>query len=366
MNRPTLDEMQLGPLIIRADAGPEIGSGHVMRCLGLAEAWRNANGRVVFALARGATELDNRLRSACSEIVSISAEPGSADDAIQTRELCRSWGASWLVVDGFRFSSGYCVDARTGVSRLLLVDDHGERPSYQCDIVVNLNPQAADRMYTRRDAGTRLLLGPHYALVRREFLSCEHKSCNVSERARQILITFGGADPHNVTLRAFQALQRIHDLPLDITVIVGASNPHGASLKTAISCSRHAARLLVSVDNMAEVMTQSDLAVTAGGGTCYELAYMKVPMFLITMAKNHERTIEAYREARAAVAGGWFDALTEQTLADLLRSVIGDQQLRQKLLENAGRMVDGRGAERVVETMRAISQNEAHGQWLDT
>jgi spore coat polysaccharide biosynthesis predicted glycosyltransferase SpsG len=105
---------------------------------------------------------------------------------------------------------------------------------------------------------------------------------------------------------------------------------------------------------MPQVISHAELAISAGGGTCYELAFMKVPMFLITMARNHERTVEAYGWAKAAVAAGWFHALERKSLAASLRGLIGDSTLRRELVKNARRMVDGRGAQRVVEAMYSM------------
>jgi UDP-2,4-diacetamido-2,4,6-trideoxy-beta-L-altropyranose hydrolase len=370
----------LKTLLIRTDAGPKIGVGHVMRCVGLAQAWRNAGGRAIFALAEGAPEIEERLRSGGFQVARINAQAGGEEDAAQTKELCQTGSASWLAVDGFQFSQAYCASVTSERSRLLLVDDDGERTPYECDLVLNVNPQATDAMYIPRKEHTRLLLGPHYFLMRDEFLKFPPKKYDIPDRARRILITFGGADPHNVTLKVFQAMQEIRDTSFELTVIVGATNPHYASLRSAVDHSRHVARLLLNASNMPELMAQSDLAITAGGGTCFELAYMKVPMFLVTMAKNHERTVETLHQARTAISAGWFDSLTNEALIVALQKVIHDRELRHELQQNASRMVDGRGAQRVVEAMRSIDGRsiddrsinersiggkEAHGQSRD-
>lgn len=342
-------------LLIRADASAEIGVGHVMRCAGLAQAWRNQGGSSVFVLATGPSDLEQRLCSEASEVVRICAEPGGGEDAAQTKELGQRYNAQWLLLDGFHFSTDYRACVRNGTHRLMLMDDLGDLPPCRCDLVVNSNPQASDAIYTRCEEQTRLLLGPRYALVRQEFLEFQGHLADVPEKARRVLITFGGADPHNVTLQVAQALNSLDDLQLDLTVVVGASNPHRASLRAAVDGSAHVARLLVDVRNMPELMSHADLAITAGGGTCDELAFMKVPMFLVIMAKNHERTVEAYGEAKAAYAAGWFDSLGRRDLAASLRRVVSDQELRNNLRDNASRMVDGLGAQRVVQAMLEIS-----------
>jgi UDP-2,4-diacetamido-2,4,6-trideoxy-beta-L-altropyranose hydrolase len=347
--------MPLEALLIRADANAEIGTGHVMRCVALAQAWRDAGGRVAFALAGGAKELEPRLRAEGADVLRVSCEPGAAEDAAETAELCMRCKAQWLVLDGYHFSPEYREDAKPVTTRLLLVDDHGEIAPYKCDIVLNTNPYASDAMYLQRGEQTCLLLGPQYALLRREFLDFHRGSPDVPRTATRILVTFGGSDPHNVTLRVLEVCQEITDIRLDITVVVGASNSHLASLKEAVATSSHVAKLLSNVGNMPEVMSHADLAVSAGGGTCNELAFMRVPMFLITTAKNHERTVEAWGRAKAALAGGWFDAIGGKSMAVALRSLIGDSKLRKELVENARGMVDGRGAQRVVETMNGTS-----------
>jgi UDP-2,4-diacetamido-2,4,6-trideoxy-beta-L-altropyranose hydrolase len=345
-------------LLIRADANSKIGTGHVMRCLALAQAWRDSGGVVMFALASGVEELEERLRCEGAGVVRVSGKPGGREDAAHTVELCSKYGADWLILDGFHFSHVYRESIRNDRSRLLLLDDHGTCAPYNCDIVLNSNPYASNAMYPQRAEHIRFLLGPRYALLRREFLHSARGCSDLPAIARRVLITFGGADPHNVTLQVLRALQEIHDVNLDITVIVGANNPHGASLEACVNGLSHTGKVLANVENMPDVIAQSELAVSAGGGTCYELAFMGVPMLLIAIARNHERTVEAYGEAKAAVAAGWFEALALNPFAALLRGLICDRQLRKELADNARRLVDGKGAQRVVDVMDAMRQRE--------
>ncbi|MGB8775249.1 MAG: UDP-2,4-diacetamido-2,4,6-trideoxy-beta-L-altropyranose hydrolase, partial [Terriglobales bacterium] len=259
--------MNPGKLLIRADASPAIGTGHVMRCLALAQAWREVGGHVTFALATGREGVEQRLHSEGASVVRVSGEIGSQEDASETAKLCRRYRADWLILDGFHFSQSYREVVKTEACRLLLLDDHGERAPYQCDVVLNTNPFAVDAMYPQRAEQTRFLIGPEFALLRREFLRFATRTPHIPATARRVLVTFGGADPHNVTLRVIDALQQISDIQLDITVVVGASNPHRASLSAALERCSQVARLLSNVENMPELMTQADLAISAGGGT---------------------------------------------------------------------------------------------------
>jgi UDP-2,4-diacetamido-2,4,6-trideoxy-beta-L-altropyranose hydrolase len=346
-------------LLVRADANAEIGTGHVMRCVALAQAWRDGGGDVIFALAAGGADIHERLHSEGFEVRELSGEAGSAEDAAGIRELCGQESVEWLVLDGYHFLRGYRDRIQGAAPRLLLVDDHGEFAPYCCDFVLNSNVYASESLYPDRQDQTRFLLGPEYALLRREFLPLKRERPHVPEHANRLLVTLGGADAHNVTRTVLEALQELNDLAFDLTVVLGASNRHRDSVEQVLSQSSRPYRLLLNVTNMPELMAASDLAISAGGGTCDEMAFLRVPMFLITIAKNQEQAVEAYRRERAAVAAGWFTVLDKASLARSLRQMIGDRDLRSEIAENAGTLVDGRGAQRVVENMRLASAGAA-------
>lgn len=337
-------------LVVRADANTEMGVGHVMRSLALAQAWQDANGKVIFAMATGVQLVVERLHSERIEYAELLVAPGSIEDASRTLELCRELQASWLAVDGFHFSQEFRHGVRKGPSQLLFLDDHGEFAPYSCDVVLNTNPYASEEMYPQREESTRFLLGPKYALLRREFLGHPPIQKDAPELARRLLVTFGGSDPHNVTLQVIDALFELKDLGLEVMVVAGSSNPHRTLLEETVREFLNA-QILFNTNSMPRLMASADLAVSAGGGTCYELAYQRVPMFLITMAENHERTVQAWEERHAAINAGWFNRLDRRTLEDGLRRLITNRNLRRELVRNAAGVVDGSGARRVVQTM---------------
>lgn len=342
-------------LLVRADASAEMGVGHVMRCIALAQAWRKTGGRAIFALATGATELQGRILSHDMELAEIKAEPGSPEDALSISALSLHHRADWLVVDGYHFSSNYIRSIDRSATRLLLVADGDQIPDADCDLGVNTEPGVCENELASHVRAGEMLLGPRYALLRQEFLEFAPQHRTTAEVARKILVTLGGGDSQNVTLRVLQSLEKITDLNLEVTVVAGPSNPHTASLEAAAKKSRHAMNVLSNADHMPRLMSEADLAIAGGGGTCYELAFMRVPMFLLTTANNQERAVEAYASANAASAAGWFHMLDSKKLAIMLRQCICDFASRRELAENAGKMVDGQGAARIVQRMLAIS-----------
>ncbi|NYT10684.1 MAG: UDP-2,4-diacetamido-2,4,6-trideoxy-beta-L-altropyranose hydrolase, partial [Methanosarcinales archaeon] len=219
-------------LVIRADASTRIGTGHVMRCLALAQAWQDSGRRAVFAMGMGSPVLVDRLTFEGMEVFHLSAEPGSTEDAEQTADLAQSMGSDWVVVDGYHFGSDYQRIIKESGLRLLFIDDNGHVCHYYADIVLNQNLHANEDLYRNREPYTKLLLGTQYVLLRREFWPWRSWKRDIPEVARKLLVTLGGSDPDNVTLKVIQVLQQIEQL--ETVVVIGGSNLHYEELSSAL------------------------------------------------------------------------------------------------------------------------------------
>jgi UDP-2,4-diacetamido-2,4,6-trideoxy-beta-L-altropyranose hydrolase len=347
--------MMAGTLLVRADASVEMGSGHVMRCLALAQAWQDAGGDVVFCAARSTAALDQTLASEGVRLVHLQVSPGSLQDAIQTAEAARTRNVRWLVIDGYHFDADYRKYLRNREFQVLFLDDGGGCESYDADMVVNQNIDANESLYAHDEGGGSLLLGTKYVLLRREFSRRKEGKRNPVKAVRKILITMGGSDPHNVTEMAIRAVAEI-DFAFDVTVVVGPNNPHMESLLRVKSQARANLQLLRNVSGMADVMAGADLAISAGGGTGYELIFFQVPTILITVAENQRAACRSLGESKVAIDAGWFHALDPQQLAGSIRTLIETDPLRRTLMENCRHVIDDKGAARVVQTM--LSQSE--------
>ena len=181
-------------ILVRADASPAIGSGHVMRCLALAKAWQSTSGRVSWVMAESIPALEERLRREGITCTRISLASGSNLDASRTVEEAQRADAAWVVVDGYRFTPDYLQTLKGSGRHVLFIDDDGRFESYGADAVLNQNVSAAPAMYTNRQPFTQLLLGPDYVLLRSEFLN-ETPGPKHPPDARNVLITMGGSDP---------------------------------------------------------------------------------------------------------------------------------------------------------------------------
>jgi UDP-2,4-diacetamido-2,4,6-trideoxy-beta-L-altropyranose hydrolase len=339
-----------GTVLFRSDANPQIGVGHIMRSLAIAQAWQDSGGRAVFLIAQGSPLVEDRLRSEGIEVRSVSSPPASQQDAAETSGLLAEIGVDWVVIDGFHFDLPYIDELRATGILMVLVDDHAARSRYDAEIVLNPNIFAAPSMYQSLPATGDLLLGLKYSLLRREFRNRPKREVSASP-ARKIVITMGGADPDNVSGRLLAAMNRVDVDGLEITLVSGASNPHESALRGVVEASRWPIQWLKDVRDMPAVLQSADAAITAPGGTCAELAALGIPMLLVTIADNHVRTGEEFAAQHLAVNLGWHTELSNDALAVAIQSFVMNFSLRRELAGNALSKVDGLGAQRVVQAM---------------
>jgi spore coat polysaccharide biosynthesis predicted glycosyltransferase SpsG len=260
----------------------------------------------------------------------------------------------WTVIDGYRFGVDYQRRASAAPGRLMVIDDTGEAGEYVCDLVLNQNPHASAGLYARRLDGTRLLLGLDYCLLRREFADRRPGRPPVP-RARRILVLAGGGDDGGLLADALAWLGRVSRGDLEVRAIVG---PLGPPVHEPGSIPGIELTLVHGSEAIADEMARADAAVTAAGSACWELAYMGVPSAAVPVADNQLPSARRSDDLgaflvldrdslRRRVAPDPRDPDTERLLKDLLY----DRRLRESLALRAGRLVDGRGAARVVDAL---------------
>ena len=339
-------------LLIRADANTHMGTGHVMRCMALAQAWQNSGGQVSLTASSLPPALTERLRAEGITLDTIAVEPGSREDAQQTAELARSLHVQWVVVDGYQFGADYQRTLKKAGLRVLFVDDYGHAGAYCADLVLNQNSYAHEGLYADRSSQTRLLLGPQYVLLRREFWPWRGWRREIPAVACKVLVTMGGSDPDNVTLRVIQVLEQIKVPSLEATVVVGGGNPHYVELEAFAQSSHHHIRVEQNVVDMPALMAWADVAVTAGGTTCYELSLMGLPALIIVLAENQRPSAAALAAAGVGWDLGWHSLIDVPAMADALGRLRADPDARIAMMRHGQALSDGHGSVRVVAELQ--------------
>lgn len=288
-------------LILRADGGPDLGWGHVARCFALAQAWTEAGGAATMATRSPSADWAERFEAEGVDV----REPEGLD-----------YGrADWVALDGYQFRA----PDRVGMGRILQIDDHGLSEPAGAGVILDQNLGATDARYRDRN-GARLLLGPQYAMLRREF-----RGRRAERRpGRRLLVSMGGS-PTDATQAAFAAV--IERAGLEAIMLTG-------------------------VADVASAMAGADLALAASGSTCWELCCMGLPTVLVSVAANQAPLAQALAAQGIALDAGPIERLDPRRVARMLSQLADDASRREAMSGRGRSLVDGRGAERVVAALR--------------
>lgn len=358
-------------IAFRTDASLQMGTGHVMRCLTLADA----------LAARGATStficrphpghlMDLILQRGHAVIALAPAEDDFtapavpthapwlgtdwASDAQQTRQALGAQVVDWLVVDHYALDGRWEKVLRLQARRIFTIDDLADR-SHDSDLLLDQNLGRRAQDYAGLlSPHTLTMIGPAYALLRPEFAQWRERSLlrRKNPQLKNLLITMGGVDQGNATGQVLDALKSC-DLPADLRIIV-VMGPHAPWLaqiqNQAVSMPRKT-EVLVGVSNMAQWMTESDLCIGAAGSSAWERCALGLPTLVLILAKNQQLGAMALQTHGAASLANDVDQLMVQMAAFFSRDNT-NTQLR-KMSQDAAKITIGNGASLVVELLVA-------------
>jgi len=345
----------MNAIVIRADASAAQGTGHVMRCLALALALRERGVEATLAAAECPAALLERVRSEGLGVVRIASEIGTTGDSAETLAVAREAGAEWVLTDGYRFDLDYQRALRGGGLRLALIDDFAHLDRYEADLLLNQNSHARAEDYPGAE---RALLGPTYALLRPEFVDALRQRPVKAQRSRadRVLVTMGGSDPGNATVRIIEALRELRDGPSETRVIVGAANPHRSAVDAAAS-GLPGCRVLDPVKDMVPMLEWAELAVCAGGSTLWEMAAFGVPAACVILAENQAPIVADLVRRGMVCSLGWDRDLEAVSCAGALAALLEDGRRREYMGAAGRRLVDGSGAARVAAALAEGGQS---------
>lgn len=337
----------------RADASIEIGSGHVMRCLALADLLRQRGAETCFLTRPLAGHLGASIKAHGHSLIWIEAEtmPGDAEACAAALKATGPW--DWLVVDHYGLDLAWERAMRQVANRIMVIDDLANR-AHDCDLLLdqNLHREPEGRYAGLVPTGCTKLIGPRYALLRREFAEARRKLRPRTGEVRRLLVCFGGSDPHGATLMALEAIQRLDRPDIAVDVVIGSANPHRTEIERACRALPQA-KLHCDVEDMASLMLAADLFVGSGGSITWERCCLGLPGFVLACASNQESIAQAVAER-----GGhrYLGLLTDVSELELVRAISRLVLVPKELLEQSETcmsLVDGYGIERVYNHLMA-------------
>lgn len=338
-------------LLIRADAGPNLGAGHLLRCLALAQQWRTAGGKVVFLSRCAIPALRQRIRTEGYDVEDVPQAHPYPSDLARTLDIAKA--AAWVVLDGYHFDSNYQAALQKGGAQTLILDDNSHLSEYHADILLNMNIGAVGMQYPCAP-DTVLLTGLRYALLRQEFLQHMPQSRDFISGTGRVLVSLGGGAPIQATRLVLEALLALGRDGLDVVATCGMAGNLAEELRPLLDASPSNFRLLEATSDMPQLMAWADLAVVSAGSTCWEAAYSGLPLVLGVLAENQENNARLLARSGLAInLGAWGDCSAHDVLQTVTK-LLNDAPARQAMAAAARLQVDGRGALRVVRLMRAL------------
>lgn len=346
-------------LAIRADASPEIGGGHATRCLALAQACLDLGGDAVFLCAE--KDVDSMRRVIGQEVPLESltiSETGGEEDARATLEVLDRVGPDWVVVDGYDFSSSYLCSLSDAFPTLLF-DDYLHRESYPVTALVNYSPGAEGLDY-RSKSTAHVLLGPKFAPLRRMFRERSISQREVTPTCERLLVTIGSSDFINVTGRVIEALSSIPHSVMT-TVVVGPMNQDVDAIEGGASRAGGSVVVLQDPPDLLQLMSEADVAVSGGGSTLFELAALGVPSVAIIIAENQEQIVRQFSALGVTLDVGWAADMDPRRLGANILQLMEDFSTRVRMARRGSEMVDGLGANRLVQALLRIQEDGSAG-----
>lgn len=377
-------------VVIRADANSKIGMGHVMRCLSVADALLKRGEEVLFVTAddtpvplltkKGVpycvlhtdyADMEAELPELWEVLRELPQGAESPDAALAQKNTS-------ILVDSYYVTEKYLAALKKRITTIYMDDIYAF--SYPVDMLINYNIYGEEMGYEKDAAfaDTKLLLGTEYVPLREEFsagagyaqsrkeLSAETENVTPAEdRLHQtaeqgrtadggILITTGGSDSFNLAGQLLMEAMKYDALKeKEYHVVSGSLNPHIGELQ-ALAQKHENIHIHCNVTNMAELMAESEVALSAGGSTLYELCAVGVPVIAFSFAENQERLVQTFVKRGIAQYGGNYrtdgNKMIQNTIAGL-ETLLEDKNLRSEYRKKARTLVDGKGAERIAEAL---------------
>lgn len=377
-------------VVIRADANSKIGMGHVMRCLSVADALLKRGEEVLFVTADDTpvplltkkgipyrvlhtdyADMEAELPKLWNALSELPQGPGVPEAALPQRN-------TFILVDSYYVTEKYLAALKKRITTIYMDDIYAF--SYPVDMLINYNIYGEEMGYEKDAAfaDTKLLLGTEYVPLREEFsagagyaqsrkeLSAETENVTPAEdRLHQtaeqgrtadggILITTGGSDSFNLAGQLLMEAMKYDALKeKEYHVVSGSLNPHIGELQ-ALAQKHENIHIHCNVTNMAELMAESEVALSAGGSTLYELCAVGVPVIAFSFAENQERLVQTFVKRGIAQYGGNYrtdgNKMIQNTIAGL-ETLLEDKNLRSEYRKKARTLVDGKGAERIAEAL---------------
>lgn len=350
-------------VLFRADGSQQVGMGHLMRCLALADALRQQGVTSLF-VARDDKAATDLLRRQGATVETVPGESSMHEDLARTLSLAADNGSGIIVSDlcnskvlaNPRGYEDYLAGLKGSGAFLVAMDDHSDACDLRipADVIINPNYGTEDVSYTASNP-RRLLLGHQYLIFRQEFIARAVKRRRIRPQGRRVLVLLGATDVFSVTPRVCQAAERLsRTSEIDLCIVTGmrpATNEH-RQLKQILGTLNGSYRIMYNSDIIADLMLWADLAIISGGLAKNEAAITGTPGIIICQSEMQAQLVRKFEQEGTALNLGIGKELEEETIGVAIQRVLDDVSLRKEMSSKGRKLFDGRGAQRILASMR--------------
>ena len=357
-------------IAFRVDASEEIGTGHLMRCLTLAEELHDSTkGLEIIFVSRDLSPPLQELISSRGYCLKVLPDHPRCDpendlfhskwlkvsqkqDALDTLGAIKTHNVEWLVVDHYAIDYKWEEVLHSRIKKIAVIDDLADR-HHVCELLVdqNYHTNALDRYAHKLPDTCQLLLGPKYALLRNEFLLARLSSERSFAAVHRILICFGGVDYQNHTYAVLQVVATLGDLA-EVDVVVGVQCPHVALIQKI--CDTYGYKLHIQTKIIASLMINADISVGSGGISLWERCAMGLPSIVLPTSHNQKEQVSSLAENGVIMTISEIGDGIDGDLGIAMRTLINNKDLRKSFSKQSLKLVDGLGAGRVASRMNAM------------
>lgn len=340
-----------------------------MRILAVAQTWIDLGGTAILATKPGSFQIEHRYHEEKIHVEYIISDPGSIEDANEIIKISENNLSKWIIIDGYHFHEKFFESLKDAGLKTIFIDDFGQITTDCIDIIVNPNIYAKSLFPKRGMNRPVFLLGPEYYPIRREFVRARNFSREFNNRVIHILITMGGADPRNITWDIIKMLNNCFLCNIDIRVIIGPQNNHYEKLREDINKLNLSISLIQNPRDIPELMLWADIGISSAGTTTYELAFMRLPSYIIKIAENQLSNINTYIELGVFEIIRKTDLSNPSTFCRKLQQWSETPDLRERSSFRLSDIIDGYGSERILANiddsmiLRPINNNDCYRVW---
>jgi UDP-2,4-diacetamido-2,4,6-trideoxy-beta-L-altropyranose hydrolase len=356
-------------IAFRIDASLQIGTGHVMRCLTLADALHEQGAQCRFICRAHAGHMMELIAERGYQVDTLPKPDGEMSstvgdlahaswlgidwltDAQETQQLLRDTKLDWLIVDHYALDHRWESALRSVCNRMMVIDDLADR-RHDCDLLLDQNyGSCAERYASLVPAECTQLHGPEFALLKPIYAKRRAEQRVRSSKIERAFIYFGGgADLMNLTGMALRAFKDLELMKIELDIIVGSGYAHKEELETA-AVTRGKTCIHTQLPDLSELMVDADLAIGAGGATTWERCCLGLPTIVISIADNQRPACEALAANDLIQYLGHVDQVCSEMIQGSVLIILKRPDLLGDLSKRGMKLVDGNGVAKVLQKL---------------